>query len=183
MIYALVIAGKGGRRSQAARNVADALVARGLRVGGFTQRTTESESGTKRVDLVHARDGRMVPLARSAAPGSDAAECALAFERAAFEEARRWIEWDAPETDVLVVDGLGKLELAGEGHRATIAHALEVGRLVVLAVRDDQLVYAVEALGLGEPIASYTDGSGAATLEAFVVEVARAARAVKSQAG
>jgi nucleoside-triphosphatase THEP1 len=176
MAYALVIGGKGGRRSQAARNVADALVARGLRVGGFTQRATESDGGKKRIDLVHARDGRMVPLARSAAPGDDAAACSLSFERAAFDEARLWVEHDAPECDVLVLDALGKLELGGEGHRATLAHALASGRVVVLAVRDDQLVYAVEALGLDEPVASYTDGSGAAALDEFVQAVVRAAR-------
>jgi nucleoside-triphosphatase THEP1 len=175
MPYAVVIAGKGGRRSQVARNVAKALVARGLRVGGFTQRTVESETGAKRVDLVRIREGRIVPLARTAAPGTDAA-CSLAFEAAAFEEARRWVEWDVPETDLLVLDGVGKLELAGEGHGATLRYALESSRLVVLAVRDDQLVYVVEALGLGEPIASYTDGSGAAALDAFVAEVERAAR-------
>jgi nucleoside-triphosphatase THEP1 len=183
MAYALVIAGKGGRRSQAARNVAEALVAHGLRVGGFTQRTTESETGKKTIDLVHVRDGRIVPLARSAgagggaaAAGADPSACSLAFERAAFEEARRWVEWDVPETDVLVLDAIGKLELGGEGHRTTLALALETAPLVVLAVRDDQLVYAVEALGLGEPVAAYTDGSGAGALEAFVAEVVRAAR-------
>jgi nucleoside-triphosphatase THEP1 len=175
MTYALVIAGKGGRRSQAARNVAGALSARGLRVGGFTQRTVESAAGAKTIDLVHVRDGRVVPLARPAT-AADAAACSLAFEPAAFEEARRWIEEDAETTDVLVVDGLGKLELGGEGHRAAVASALATGRLVVLAVRDDQLVYAMEALALGEPLAAYTDGTGAAALDAFVAEVARAAR-------
>jgi nucleoside-triphosphatase THEP1 len=175
MTYALVIAGKGGRRSQAARNVASALAARGLRVGGFTQRTIESATGAKTVDLVHVRDGRVVPLARPAA-ASDAAACSLAFEPAAFEEARRWVEEDAETTDVLVIDGIGKVELGGEGHRAAVASALATAKLVVLAVRDDQLVYALEALALGEPLASYTDGSGAAALDAFVGEVVRAAR-------
>jgi nucleoside-triphosphatase THEP1 len=176
MPYALVIAGKGGRRSQAARNVAEGLVARGLRVGGFTQRTTESEAGRKRIDLVHARDGRTVPFARTAVAGAELAACSLAFEPAAFEEARRWIEADTPETDVLVLDGLGKLELAGDGHRATIVRALETAALVVLAIRDDQLVYAMEALALDEPLAAYTDGSGASALEAFVAQVASAAQ-------
>jgi nucleoside-triphosphatase THEP1 len=177
MPYALVIGGKGGRRSQAARNVAKALVARGLRVGGFTQRTIELEGGKKRIDLVHARDGRVVPLAHAAVPGADPDACSLSFERAAFDEARRWVEWDIPECDVLVLDALGKLELGGEGHRATLAHALANAPLVVLAVRDDQLVYALESLGLDEPVASYTDGSGAAALEDFVAQVAHAARA------
>jgi len=43
-------------------------------------------------------------------------------------------------------------------------------------VRDDQLVYVVEALGLEEPVAAYTDGDGPAALDAFVAQVAGAAR-------
>ena len=83
---------------------------------------------------------------------------------------------DAGGSDVVVLDGIGKLELGGEGHRAALARALAEARLVVLAVRDDQLVYVVEALGLEEPVAAYTDGEGPAALEAFVAEVVRAAR-------
>jgi nucleoside-triphosphatase THEP1 len=171
--YALVIAGRGGRRSHAARDVAAALAARGLRVGGFTQRTEEPEGGAKTIDLVHLRDGAAVRLARSAT-AADAAACSLAFDRSASEAARRWIEADAAASDVLVVDGFGKLELGGEGNRAAIAAALASGRPVVLALRDDQLVYALAALGLDEPVAAYTEGSSPAALEAFVADVARA---------
>jgi nucleoside-triphosphatase THEP1 len=173
--WALVVAGKGGKRSHAAREAAAALAARGLRVGGFTQRTAESERGRKAVDLVRLRGGATAPLARSAT-AADAAACTLAFDRAGSEEARRWIRADAPESDVLVLDGIGKLELGGEGNRAAVDEALASGRLVVLAVRDDQLVYAIEALGLDEPVAAYTDGSGPAALDAFAADVARAAR-------
>jgi nucleoside-triphosphatase THEP1 len=177
MSYALVIAGKGGKRSRAAGEVADALRARGLRVGGFTQRTVESESGAKAIELVRLRDGTVLPLSRgaAAASGAEPSACSFAFDRAAFDEARAWLDADAPGSDVLVLDGLGKLELGGEGHRASIARALAAGPLVVLAVRDDQLVYALEAFGLGDPVAAYTDGMGEAELEAFVAEVARAA--------
>jgi nucleoside-triphosphatase THEP1 len=173
--YALVIAGKGGRRSDAARAVAAALAARGLRVGGFTQRTVEPDGGVggKTIDLVHLTDGATVRLARSAT-AADAAACSLAFDRSASEAALRWIEADARASDVLVVDGLGKLELGGEGNRPAIAAALASGRPVVLALRDDQLVYALAALGLEEPVAAFTDGSSAAALQAFVADVARA---------
>lgn len=178
--WALVVAGRGGKRSRAARDVVDLLAARGLRVGGFTQRAIEAEDGARSIDLVHAADGRTVPLARSV-PAGAAAEagggCSIAFDRGGFEEARRWIEADARASDVVVLDGIGKLELGGEGHRAAIAGALAEARLVVLAIRDDQLVYALEALALGEPVAAFTDGEGEAALRAFVAEVERAARA------
>jgi nucleoside-triphosphatase THEP1 len=174
--WALVVAGKGGKRSGVARDVAAALAARGLRVGGFTQRTVEAEDGAKAIDLVRAGGGAAVPLARSAT-AADAAACTLAFDRAGSEEARRWIRADAPGSDVLVVDGVGKLELGGQGNRAAVDEALASGRLVVLALRDDQLVYAIEALGLEEPVAAYADGEGPSALAAFAAEVARAAAA------
>ncbi len=174
--WALVVAGKGGKRSRAAREIAGALASRGLRVGGFTQRTIEPEVGPKTIELVRVRDGRALPLARSAPDaGAEPASCAFVFDRAALEEAGRWVDADAREADVLVVDGLGKLELGGGGNRAAIARALAGPRLVVLAIRDDQLVYAMEALGLGEPVASCAEADGAAALDRFVDEVARAA--------
>ena len=178
MAYALVIAGKGGKRSLLAREVADAIAGRGLRVGGFTQRMLEPATGVKTIEIVRIRDGRSVTLARSTPdPGGDPSACSFAFDRAALDEASRWIDADAPQADVLVLDGLGKLELGGEGHRATLDRAVASATVVVLAVRDDQLVYALEALGLGEPVAAYTEGEGAAALAAFVDEVVRAARA------
>jgi nucleoside-triphosphatase THEP1 len=176
--YALVVAGKGGRRSSAAREVVDALRARGLRVGGFTQRTTEDEGGAKAIDLVRAAGGATVPLARSvpAPPAEGGGGCSLAFDAAGLEAARRWVEADAAGADVVVLDGLGKLELGGGGHRAALDHALARARLVVLAVRDDQLVYALEAFGLGAPIAAWAEGEGPAALAAFAATVAAAAR-------
>lgn len=176
MRYALVVAGRGGKRSRLAQDVAARLAARGLRVGGFVQRTTEGEGGAKSIDLVRVPDGRTVPLARSAPAGAGGG-CALAFDPAGFAEARRWIEVDAAASDLVVVDGIGKLELGGEGHRGAVAHALAAGGLVLLAVRDDQLVYALEALGLGEPVAAYAEGEGEPALAAFVAAVERAARA------
>lgn len=177
MAYALVIAGKGGRRSELARDVAAALTHRGLRVGGFTERTAVSATGAKSLDLVRARDGTAVRLAGPAAGSADPAACSLSFDRRGFETARRWIEEDAPSSDLLVLDGLGKLELGGEGHHAAIVRALAIAPVVVLAIRDDQLVYALEAFGLSEPAASYADGEGPGALDAFVAEVARLAGA------
>jgi nucleoside-triphosphatase THEP1 len=177
MTWALVVAARGGQRSRAAREVADALLASGLRVGGFVQRTDEVGAGAKVLTVVRLRDGLERPLARPAAQVSaDGAACSLAFDPAGFAEARAWVDEDVGAAQVLVLDGLGKLELSGEGHRAALDRALGSGAPVVLAVRDDQLVYAVEALGLGDPLASYTDGEGAAAREAFVAAVVTAAR-------
>jgi nucleoside-triphosphatase THEP1 len=177
MTWALVVAAKGGRRSRLALQVAQSLAARGLAVGGFVQRTDEVAPGAKAITLVRLRDGHEAPLARPGAQApTDPAACSLAFDPAGFAEARAWVEEDAGAAEVLVLDALGKLELAGEGHRAALVRALGCGRPVVLAVRDDQLVYAVEALGLDEPLATFADGDGPAAREAFLAAVAGTAR-------
>jgi nucleoside-triphosphatase THEP1 len=173
--WALLVAGKGGKRSRLAREVADALGRRGLAVAGMVQRTVEDEGGGKWVEADRLRRPGTLRLAGPAGPD---ASCALAFDPAAFAEAGRWLAEDAPGADVLVVDGLGKLELAGSGNRTALSAALSAGPPVVLAVRDDQLAYALEALGIEEePVAVFTEGEGPAALEAFVGEVAHRAGA------
>ena len=175
MSYALVIGEKGSRKSTVMREIAQRLTARGLRVAGFTQRVSEERPGRKTVEVVRVSDGRAVLLARTSAdPGEAAAVCSFAFEGQAFEDARRWVESDAPDADVIVVDGMGKLELGGGGHRGTIEYALRAGPPVVLGLRDDNLVYAMEALALEEPLAFLGTAEDDAALERFVHAVARA---------
>lgn len=184
MAWAAIVAGKGGKRSQAAREVAQALVRRGLTVGGFAQRILEGANGTKTIEAESFRRPGVLVLARPPANAAEAASsgsaCSLVFDAPGLAAARRWVEQDAAEADVLVLDGLGKSELAGQGNRAALDHAVAAAPLLVLAVRDDQLHYAVEALGLGEePLACYTDGEGPGAFEAFVEAVAGAARAAR----
>ena len=175
MTWALVVAGKGGRRSRLAREVAEALAARGLSVAGLVQRTLEDEGGRKTLEADRLRRPGTVRLAAPAA-GADAS-CSLAFEPSGFAEAGRWLAEDAPGADVLVLDGVGKLELSGSGHRAALQAALGAGPLAILAVRDDQLTYVLEALAIeDEPVAAFTDGEGPAALDAFVAGVVDAAR-------
>jgi nucleoside-triphosphatase THEP1 len=175
MSYALVIGNKDGRKSIVMREIADALAGRGVRVAGFTQRTSEQGPGRKAVEVVRLRDAASVRLACTTTdPGSAAGVCSFAFDANAFAESRRWIEEDVAGADVIVLDGLGKLELGGGGHRATIEHALRAGPLVVLSVKEDVLVYALEALALEEPIASLATGEGSDALDGFVAAVAGA---------
>jgi nucleoside-triphosphatase THEP1 len=152
-------------------------------VGGFTQRTVRPEAGASRVEIARLGGGAPRVLARAggaAVEGRDPASCAFAFDPAMLDEARRWIAEDVAAADVVVLDGVGTLELGGGGHREALAHALARARVALVSVRDDQLAYAVEALGDGEPVAAFTVGEGAAALAAFVGAVARAARAQAS---
>ncbi len=183
MSYALVIGTRATSKSTLASQVVSALSARGWRVAGFTQRTCEEGPGRKTVEVVRIRDQSAVRIGRTApAPGDAAAVCAFGFEVDGFVEARRWVEADAAGADVLVLDGLGKLELGGGGHRGAIDHALRSGALVVLAVREENLVYALEALGLEEPVASYGASADAAELDRFVDAVGRAVTAAAQRA-
>jgi nucleoside-triphosphatase THEP1 len=178
MAYALVIGTKGGSRFEAVGAIADALAARGVRVGGFTQRTVRPGSGASWIEIARVPGGGARTLARSAAAqgaSDDPASCTFAFDPAVLAEARRWVVEDAVAADVVFLDGVGTLELGGGGHREAVAHALRAARVAIVAVRHDQLLYAIEALGAGEPIAAYTAGEGPAALDAFVAEVARAA--------
>lgn len=183
MAYALVVGGKGGSRFEAVREIEAALAARGVRVGGFTQRTLRPAAGASTIEISRIGGGPTGTLARSSAgaeAAGDPASCAFVFDPAVVEEARRWVIEDAAAADVVILDGLGTLELGGGGHRAAVAHAFASAHVAILSVRHDQLVYVLEALGLGEPLAAYAAGDGPAALAAFVADVARAARAQAS---
>lgn len=179
MPFALVIGSKGGSRFEAVREIASALSDRGVRVGGFTQRTIRPGAGVSTIEIARLGSGDVLTLARSSAvegPTADPASCSFVFDAAVLDEARRWIVEDAAVADVVVIDGVGTLELGGGGHRAALAHALAAARMVVLSVRHDQLVYALEALGPGDPLAAYTVGEGPPALAGFVDDVARVCR-------
>lgn len=180
MTWALVIGAKGGSRFEAVREIAAALAARGVRVGGFTQRTLRPAAGASTIEISRVGGGPSRTLARSGAgaDGTDPASCAFAFDPGVLEEVRRWIEEDAAAADAVILDGIGTLELGGGGHRAAVAHALARARVAILSVRHDQLVYALEAFDTGEPLAAFTADEGPAALAAFVDEVARACRRV-----
>jgi len=176
MSYALVIGGKAVSKSTLAGQIVRGLAARGLRVAGFTQRTFEEGPGRKAVEVVRIHDGSAVRLGRtSAEPGDAAAVCSFAFEAQGFAEVRRWIEADAAGADVIVLDGMGKLELGGGGHRGAIEYALRAGPPVILAVREDNLVYALDALALDEPVASYGTSEDAGAFDRFLDAVGSAA--------
>lgn len=177
MTFALLIGTKGGSRHEAVREVSRALSARGLRVGGFTQRTLRPAEAPSTIEISRLGGGPTRTLARSGGGGqaaADPASCSYVFDAAVLAEAGRWIAEDADAADVVVLDGVGTLELGGGGHREAVAHALAAARVALLTARHDQLVYVLEAFDAGDPVAAYTAGEGPAALAAFVEEVAAA---------
>jgi nucleoside-triphosphatase THEP1 len=155
--WALIECERSKPKSEFALELSRALAGKGLRVGGFAQPERRDERGEKGYELVRLSTGEREELARggvAARPGEEAV-CDFAFRQGAFDLARRWIEADAG-ADVLILDGIGKLEAAGRGHAASLRRALELSppARVVVAARPSQLFYLVERFGLEEPIAS-----------------------------
>ena len=178
--YALVTGPRGFRRSEAMRELAGRLAGAGVSLGGFLQRPRGPDGSA--IELVRASTGEAVPLAAPApaqAKAGEVAACSFAFDPATFARAARWLEEDASRARVLLLDGFGKLELGGGGHRPAVVRALALGRSVcVLSVRDEHLVYALEDLALGEPVAALDAREGAGACLRFADEVARAAAAL-----
>ncbi len=176
--YALVTGGNGGVRSGLMAELAERLAARGLRVGGFVElRRLDARPGETAIELIRVpgRERRALAHHHPAPDPNESGGCSLVFLPDGFEAASRWLEEDRGRADVVLVDGIGKLELAGEGHRPALSRALAAGDpVVLLSVRDEQLVYALEALGLEEPVAAVSAADGERERAAFVERLAGA---------
>lgn len=177
--WALVVGSKD-RRELCARAVA-ALERRGLRVGGVVQEAVLRDDERHGYETRHVATGERVHLGRrgTAAAGvrPEAVRefCSFFFDDDAFTLARGWIEADCAVRDVVVVDEVSKLEVAGAGHHDAIRSALGSPALVVLSVRADQLFAVVERFGLDEAVTTL-DAPDAAAVAAFADAVEAAVR-------
>lgn len=182
--WALVTGAKGQPSRMGA--VVEALTAAGLRLAGFLQER-HGAGGEGRHTLLRL-GGQGTPkrhaLARESATADqgELAFCSYAFSADAFALARQWVEEDLPRAEVVVIDGVSKLEAGGGGHALALAHALASDRLVVLRVREDQLFAVVERFALDDAVASLNDESPGA-LGAFVEAVVAQARQGQVRAG
>lgn len=158
----LVYGPRGAGKTTTTLLLADALLRRGLRVGGYFQRTTSDELERHGYDLVRLRDREQrLALAR---PGGteregESAVCSFSFSHEAFCAGLEWLKADADSSQVLVMDEISKLEARGEGHAAALRWALGLGddKVLLLSVRGDLLFYVVEAFGLEERLAGYLE--------------------------
>jgi len=162
-----------------AENVAKALVARNVRVSGFVQEPVVENDERIGHRLRRLNRDERVPVARRGGePRSDHEEsfCGYVFDRVAFDAAKRWLNEDLAACEVVVIDEVSKLEVAGRGHHDALVQALDSGKLVVMSVRADQLFFAVERFALEEPVAvlDVTESSEADPIPAFVDEILRA---------
>jgi nucleoside-triphosphatase THEP1 len=153
----------GTGKTRATLRLAELLAARGLRVGGFFQRATGDERDRRNYDLVRFRDqAEAVALARPGVrrdEGTESAVCSLVFAKDALATGLLWLREDAAWANVLVIDEVSKLEVAGDGHCEALrwALALPADMLLLLSVRADQLTYAVERFELVDRIRGYLE--------------------------
>jgi putative molybdopterin biosynthesis protein len=127
-----------------AARVVDRLRERGLRVGGFLQVPCGPSDRLLGYDLVRLGKPDRVPLAdclSGPAPATGQPHCRLGFRPASLVTAFRWLQDDVSDADVLVVDGVGKLERMGQGHFPALQWVRDLARpmVVVLSARQDVL--------------------------------------------
>lgn len=125
--------------------LAEAIRRSGIRLAGFFQLSRQDEEGRRSVELVRIATGERISLGQS---GPKQAEdgCSFVFRAESFAAARRWLEEDAPEAEVLFLHEVSKLELEGKGHHAAIRWAvcLPDRWLVVLCACGERLEQVVE---------------------------------------
>ena len=120
-----VFAGK----SSFVEELSHSLATTGLIVAGFVQRGVFDADGRKiGYDLVGLSSGAIRAVARRGESGDR-----WLFEETAFEEARAEL---CDGADLTVIDEVGHLELAGEGHAAAVERALSSSPATLIVVRD-----------------------------------------------
>jgi nucleoside-triphosphatase THEP1 len=109
--------------------IVGALRCEGFAISGFLQRGVFGADGRKvGHDLVGISSGSCLPLARRSEPGEG-----WRFEDDAFEAAVGEVRVGA---DLVVIDEVGHLELAGKGHAAAVERALSSSAAVLIVVRE-----------------------------------------------
>jgi nucleoside-triphosphatase THEP1 len=132
-----------------ARWLARRLEAAGLRVGGFAQVVVHGAEGEiLGWDIECLQTGERTALARQS---PEPLLCSYAFDEQAFAVAAERLA--RAGKDVVIAEGLGKLEAAGRGHWRAVLRAIEDASPgaphVVLGIRDTSL--AAIALALPDP--------------------------------
>jgi nucleoside-triphosphatase THEP1 len=139
------------------QKIAAGLAARGVPVAGFVREpiVEEGERVGHRLQRLGHEDRAPVTRRGGTAHGPhEEVFCGFVFDHQACAAAKGWLGRDVMDAEVVVIDEVSKLEVAGRGHHDAIVEAIHSDRLVVLSVRADQLFFAMERFSLEEPVAS-----------------------------
>jgi len=152
------------------------LQQRGLKVGGFVQ-VPSGPASEKPLgyDLYRLARAERVPFAERRLPlrGQPAERfCELSLHTESLARAWQWLREDMACCELLVVDGVGRLEEQGQGMFPALAWARSIDgpKLVLLSVRSGQVPNVADALALSDRmIAGFALGNSDAS-QALAVE-------------
>lgn len=145
-------------------HLVDALRKRGLRVGGFVQVPSGPMSAKPLgYDLYRISRSERVPLAERIrhdlrAP-TGARYCELTFHSEAIARASEWLREDIADSDLLVVDGIGRLEERGQGLFPALAWARmqTQPKMFLVSSRSEHVPLVLSRLALSQRLVSELD--------------------------
>jgi nucleoside-triphosphatase THEP1 len=142
-------------------NLAEQLRGRGLRVGGFVQ-IPSGPACAKPLgyDLYRLSQAERVPLAERVIDEQRRAAgehfCELSFHSSALLRAGEWLREDLGVCDLLIIDGIGRLEERGEGLFPALAWARmqERAKVIVLSSKRSHIPEVARRLSLSDTLVS-----------------------------
>jgi len=144
---AVIVAGDiGAGKTQAGLRLARSLQEAGLRVGGILAPRLFERGETTGYNALDVAKGEDAPFARSDPPGQMVGRFYVRPGGLAFAD--RAIRDAAEHAEVVLIDEVGRWELAGAGHAPALRTALSSGAVPVLFVRAELVEAVVERFGL-----------------------------------
>jgi len=144
-------------RAEQMLDLVQVLRDRGLRVGGFVQVPSgPSSSKPLGYDLYRLSQPERIPLAErilhdQRRPTGER-YCELTFHTSTLARACEWLREDVTVSDLLIVDGVGRLEERGQGLFPALAWARMQARpkMIVLSSRPDHVPHITQRLALSD---------------------------------
>jgi|GEM_PF-666138 len=144
-------------RAEQMLDLVQVLRDRGLRVGGFVQVPSgPSSSKPLGYDLYRLSQPERIPLAErirhdQRRPTGER-HCELTFHTSTLARACEWLREDVAVSDLLIVDGVGRLEERGQGLFPALAWARMRARpkMIVLSSRSDHVPHITQRLALSD---------------------------------
>jgi nucleoside-triphosphatase THEP1 len=142
----IIHGGVGAGKTRLAKQLATALIERGIKTGGVLSPRILAGSETIGYTIHDVATGEERPFVRLTPPGIPIGkfylmEDGLAFARAAIERATR-------ATQVVFVDEVGRLECDGKGHAPAVRTLLLAQAVPIFLVRSAFVEWVIETFGI-----------------------------------
>lgn len=144
-------------RAEQMLDLVQVLRDRGLRVGGFVQVPSgPASSKPLGYDLYRLSQPERIPLAERIVHDqrrpTGERYCELTFHTSTLARACEWLREDVAVSDLLIVDGVGRLEERGQGLFPALAWARMQARpkMIVLSSRPDHVPHITQRLALSD---------------------------------